>query len=146
MKKYLQQQKLFKVTQPVLQYKNTYIYNSRNYLRLLNKCAFIIPYSIYNSRNYLRLLNCGGCKQGKLYGNLQQQKLFKVTQLSCSPSTVWYLQQQKLFKVTQPYLSKVSRNNLQQQKLFKVTQLIVLDFTEVHLQQQKLFKVTQPFV
>ena len=34
-----------------------YIYNSRNYYRLLNPDQIVVPISIYNSRNYYRLLN-----------------------------------------------------------------------------------------
>ena len=36
---------------------HTWIYNSRNYYRLLNDFIILKPVSIYNSRNYYRLLN-----------------------------------------------------------------------------------------
>ena len=54
---YLQQQKLSIVTQPFNTTHNICIYNSRNYLQLLNCMPYRASFYIYNSRNYLQLLN-----------------------------------------------------------------------------------------
>ena len=80
----LQQQKLFKVTQQMQAYCWDLIYNSRNYLKLLNSPMFILTKP-----------------------NLQQQKLFKVTQQYLKENCNFDLQQQKLFKVTQPYIKGI---------------------------------------
>ena len=159
----LQQQKLSIVTQPFCDQSTILIYNSRNYLQLLNCNRKAIDRYIYNSRNYLQLLNSVLIRVRT--ENLQQQKLSIVTQLRISWKDYFYLQQQKLSIVTQlevlqsiPSCIYNSRNYLQLlnkthksfpkgsttvEIIYSYSTSTLISCDSLYLQQQKLSIVTQ---
>ena len=116
----LQQQKLSIVTQLICrQPDSNWIYNSRNYLQLLNKDIILDKVSIYNSRNYLQLLNEN--QHHILDQSTTVEIIYSYSTTSLQFSGV-YLQQQKLSIVTQPCNNSPNFSYLQQQKLSIVTQ------------------------